>query len=150
MVHPNLKADEKGQERLCGGEINELNALDVGSSASRQRRYYAPSADWDRIVHDVCLRMIPDFATDVGSRFLAFEVPCVVARGTFAKAPVCVFSRGTPNKRFDSSDERDRLQGYIAGMSNGGGQIEVADNERDGINGRAFSADAVWSICRTW
>ena len=35
-------------------------------------------------------------------------------------------------------------------MSNGSGLIEVTDEERDGINGRAFSADAVWSICRTW
>ena len=150
VVHKSLKADEKEQERLCGGEINELNALDVGSPASRQRRYYAPSADWDRIMHDMCLHMNPDFAADAGSRFLAFEVPCIVARGAFTKAPVYVFSRGMPNKRFANSDERDRLQGCIAGMSNGGGQIEVTDNERDGINGRAFSADAVWSICRTW
>ena len=145
-----MKADEKEQERLCGGVINELNALDVGSPASRQRRYYAPSADWDRIMHDMCLHMCPDFAADAGSRFLAFEVPCIVARGAFTKAPVYVCSRGRPNKRFANSDERDRLQGCVAGMSNGSGLIEVTDVERDGINGRAFSADAVWSICRTW
>ena len=35
-------------------------------------------------------------------------------------------------------------------MSNGGGLIEVTDDERDGINGRAFIDVAVWSICRTW
>ena len=87
--------------------------------------------------------MCPDFAADAGSRFLAFEVSCIVASGASTKALVCVCSRGRPNKRFANSDERDRLQGCVAGMSNGSGLIE------DGIHSRVFSADAVWSICRT-
>ena len=42
-----MPADGAEQERLCGGMLWALNALDVGSPSSRQRRYFSPTADWD-------------------------------------------------------------------------------------------------------
>jgi hypothetical protein len=42
------------------------------------------------------------------------------------------------------------LQGCKAGFSYGGYTLSVTDDDRDGLNGRAFSSDAVWAITRTW
>ena len=38
----------------------------------------------------------------------------------------------------------------LLGITCGGGLVQVSEDERDGMNGRAFSADAVWAVARTW
>jgi len=144
-----MPADGAEQEKLCGGVLWALNALDVGSPSSRQRRYFSPTADWDVVFRDMRMHMCQDFAADVGAKFCSFEVPCVVAwSGT--KAKIWVYQRGATEQRLANSDERDRLQGCKAGFSCGSYTLSVTDDDRNGLNGRAFSSDAVWAITRTW
>ena len=78
MIHACLMpADGAEQERPCGGMLWALNALDVGSPSSRQRRYFSPTADWDVVYRNMCMHLCQDFAADVGAKFCSFEVPCV-------------------------------------------------------------------------
>ena len=135
--------------KACGGMLWALNALDVGSPSSRQRRYFSPTADWDVVYRDMRLHMCQDFAADVGAKLCSFKAPCVVAwKGT--KAKIWVYQRGAAEQRLANCDERDRLQGCKAGFSCGSYTLSVTDDDRNRLNGRAFSSDAVWAITRTW
>ena len=73
VIHADLLPDDSDeQERLCGGVLWALNALDVGSPSSRQRRYFSPTTDWDVVYKDMRMHMCQDFAADVGAKFLCF------------------------------------------------------------------------------
>jgi hypothetical protein len=151
IIHAELLSDDNDeQEKLCGGVLWALDALDVGSPSNRQRRYFSPTTDWDAIYRDLRMHMCQNFVADGGAKFCVFEVPCVVARnGT--KAKILVYQRGpTSEKRLANIDEMDRLHDCNAGSRCGSYTLGVTDDDRNGLNGRAFSSDAVWAITRTW
>ena len=124
---------EQAQCNAMDADFEEISALEIGLGVSRYRRF---ATNIPRVQINYIEPGDPDDCLDLG--WVSKKKPggCIVAtRNT--RDPMMVRHEQTYEERFATANEADRLMGYDAGLSCAFGEVELTQDERLTLIGKA-------------
>ena len=122
---------ELQQEAIMGVEAIMISALSLGAGASRFRRFFSNS----ELSYDFVEAANPDDSMDLWWTTVLKPAPCQVAT-EHTKRQTWLRNEQTGELRLILADERDRLMGYHAGISNGCKEVDLTEVERLMLTGK--------------
>ena len=125
-VHHKIRSDMEEQERIAGSPFRLINAADVKSPSSRNRRFSTDNTLVQFEKSDFGVSD-PNTYVDEGWRSVLSPVPCAVSAGTRTRSPIFLYDTKGGSRRFASPDEVDALQGLPRGYSDAFGKVTFSD-----------------------